>query len=278
MRYGDRGPAVAALQRALISRGHSVGAAGADGILGPATWRALEAVAGGPLDRAEPVPPHLLTSVHYEMPPAEPGYYRRRGDLLQHDRRRRAVDLVVLHESVTWTVADCVKVLNRRGLSVHYIVDVDGAVTQHAPETRACRHAGSPYNHRAIAVEVINRYYGEHARDGQLVIDAVWAHKGRYIMPPRDQLEATHELVVEVRARHDLPAIYPSGDGPFSWGRADVGAATVSAHHRWHHADALVPEHYCQLRDLGLGPHTAYDLTLEAASSGRRRTALPTLA
>ena len=42
-RFGDTGPDVTALQKALIVRGHPLPKGGADGVLGAETWRALEA-------------------------------------------------------------------------------------------------------------------------------------------------------------------------------------------------------------------------------------------
>jgi len=239
-----------------------------DGILGPQTWGAIERAAGLPLSRLEPVPDTVLARV------LGGGWYEERGDDLAHDERRVLVTQVVLHESVTWTREACVTVLQRRGLSVHYIVDTDGSVTQHAPEHRACRHAGRPYNGRSVAVEYVNRYYGAHARPGQQVIQAVWAHDQRYIVPPQVQLEAGHLLTLRVLARHPIPPL--SDAGIFVWGRSPEDCDNgVVAHHRWHHADGLFPEHYTTCRRLGLGPSEAYAATLASASSGQRRTILP---
>src|SRR5690606_40936286 len=45
-------------------------------------------------------------------------------------KRARAVELVI-HETVTRSVASTIAVLKKRGLSVHLVMDADGALTQH---------------------------------------------------------------------------------------------------------------------------------------------------
>lgn len=188
---------------------------------------------------------------------------------------------IVIHESVTRGRDTTLSVLANRGLSVHLTVDLDGTVEQHAPLDRQCAHAGSPHNKRSVAVEVINRYYGDKAIEGERVIDAVWVHKGRYIMPPAVQLEAVWQTVVHVIAScPTIPRTFPGVVlGAFVWGRYPWLRKTptkrppgIAAHHRWDHADGLVPEHYCVLRDLGHSPAAAYQHTLDAAQSGKRST------
>lgn len=291
MKYGDRGPVVAALQRALISRGHSVGAAGADGILGPATWRALEAVAGRPLDRAEPVPPALLTSVHNEMPP-EPGWHETRGEELPSQARRGRPSMIVGHESVTDSTERTVEVLRARGLGVQYIIAPDAAVTQHVSEERACYHAGIPrINDAAVAIEIVNLYYGHRARPGDDTLRGVWVDIARqedgtirnpdkvYIIPPLVQLEAAYGLARRIVDRQpgivDGAALFPCKES-FFWGRLKAGqTAGLSAHHRWGNADFLFPEHYIQCRWRSLDPAAAYLATIASAASGKRHTKLP---
>lgn len=45
-------------------------------------------------------------------------------------KRARAVELVI-HETVTRSVDSTIAVLKKRGLSVHLVMDADGALTQH---------------------------------------------------------------------------------------------------------------------------------------------------
>lgn len=198
--------------------------------------------------------------------------------LSSYPRRGATVDQIVLHESVTSSRASTLAVLKRRGLGVHLIVDRDGTVTQHAPLGEQCAHAGR-LNRRSIAVEVVNRYYGRHADDTDRVIDAVWAHRGRYIVPPLVQCEAVWGVVEDLLGSHaTIPSAFPGvTDAGFTWGRLPLMQrvrvpAGILAHHRTDHADGLFLEHYCWQRAHDRSPALAWKRTLEAASSGLRVT------
>jgi len=202
------------------------------------------------------------------------------GEPLQSWSRNDAtVDQVVIHESVTSSRANTVRVLEARGLSVHYIVDRVGSVTQHAPLADQCAHAGGKHNRRSVAVEVVNRYYGSQGAEGEPDIAAVWAHRGWYILPTIQQCEAVWLLLVDVHERiATIPLTFPGViKGSFTWGRLPLLQRLrvppgIMAHHRTGHADGLFPEHYCVLRALDFSSLAAYRLTVEAASSGRRST------
>lgn len=209
--------------------------------------------------------------------------------LTHFSRGLTRVDEIVIHESVTRTRAATVGVLRHKGLGVHLIVDRDGSVTQHAPLSSACAHAegfGRPslHNERSVAVEVVNRYYGAKVLDGEDTIPAVWAHRGVYILPAAVQLEALWSVLRVLEAELVLPLAFPGwrrdwlGRRRFVWGRLKRHEIPgVMAHHRWHHADGLFPEHYCLVRSLGWSPAEAYQLTITAASSGLRKTVVPVL-
>lgn len=199
--------------------------------------------------------------------------------LPSYSRRGATVDQIVIHESVTSSRASTLAVLRRRGLGVHYVVERDGTVTQHAPVEEQCAHAGR-LNRRSIAVEVVNRYYGQHADPADYVIDAVWAHRGRYIVPQLAQCEAVWELVEDLLGRCPaIPSSFPGvGDAGFRWGRLPWLTRTwrvppgIVAHHRTEHADGLFVEHYCWQRAHDRSPALSWRRTLEAASSGLRVT------
>lgn len=203
---------------------------------------------------------------------------------LKHwSRGKTTVTELVIHEPAVRGRAATLKTLAAKGLSVHFTIERDGSVEQHAPLDRQCAHAGSPHNRRSVGLEVINRYYGASAVEGELVIDAVWAHRKKYIVPTPEQLEATWGVVVEVLAAcPDLPRSFPGAAGDtFRWGRYPWLAKEparrpggIVAHHRWDHADGLFPEHYCLMRSLGHSPSMAYQLTLDAARSGKRSTSI----
>lgn len=64
------------------------------------------------------------------------------------------VDLVVVHYDVAWTSRNCFKVLHDiRGLSCHFLLDVDGTIYQTLDLTLRARHAGG-VNDRSIGIEI----------------------------------------------------------------------------------------------------------------------------
>lgn len=204
--------------------------------------------------------------------------------LAHYSRGTTRVDEVVIHESVTRTRQATVAVLKARKLGVHLIIDRDGSVTQHAPFTAACAHAEgfnvpSLHNERSIAVEIVNRYYGGKAIEGEDTIPAMWAHKGSYILPTPVQLESLWSVLCALEQRLVMPLTIPGwqrdwlGRRRFVWGRIKRHEIPgVMAHARWDHSDGLFPEHYALMRSLGWSSAEAYQLTINAASSGSRKT------
>ena len=53
----------------------------------------------------------------------------------------------------------CARVLNNRGLSVHFLIDNDGTIYQICDINHMCFHAGSKVNKTSIGVEIANAYY-----------------------------------------------------------------------------------------------------------------------
>ena len=204
-----------------------------------------------------------------------------KGAALRHGKRRRALDQIVLHESVTSSGRATVRVLKKRRLSVHFMVDRDGSITQHAPVSRATYHAGSGHNSRSVGLEMVSPYYGSRAKKGDEVIRARWAHKKKYILPGAEQAEASFRVIRWLCCIHDIPFTFScvdEGDMRFRWGRDKDRASRpgILAHHRFHHADGLFFEHYAAARHIsGLDPVSAYEATKSAASSGKRVTKLP---
>jgi hypothetical protein len=203
-------------------------------------------------------------------------------------RGKTKLDEIVLHESVSPTREKCISDLLGKKLSVHFSVDRDGSVHQHLDPKYAGAHAEgfnkpSLHNERSIAIEVINPYYGSRATLEHEVIKAVWAHKGKYILPTPEQLNATWDLVESQCAQNAVPCIFPgmtlSGQvATFKWGRLIKHEIPgVMAHARWAHADALFVEHYCAMRSLGWMAEFAYQLTVDSGASGKRKTDIPLL-
>ncbi len=90
---------------------------------------------------------------------------------------------VVVHETVTTSVASTVDVLQHRGLSVHLILGPDGVFTQHGDlASEVLWHAGPVHNGPSFGVEVVNPDYPKLLKKGlpwSRTIKAPWAHEGQ---------------------------------------------------------------------------------------------------
>ena len=161
---------------------------------------------------------------------ADPGtYYDYSG------KEDRDVKMFVNHWDVCLSSESCAKVLNRRGISVHFLIDNDGTIYQMLDTQHGAWHAGS-VNSCAIGVEIANAYYPKYqswyAKNGfgerSLVEDAE-CH-GKKLKPFLDfypvQIEALKALWLAIHERYDIPLVAPeSGNDEFMTSRkyeADV--------------------------------------------------------
>ena len=71
----------------------------------------------------------------------------------------RKPTMFINHWDVCLNSHSCGKVLNRRGLSIHYTIDNDGTIRQHLDTQHAAWHAGRKCNLKSIGVEISNAYY-----------------------------------------------------------------------------------------------------------------------
>lgn len=201
------------------------------------------------------------------------------------DRTGQPVTEVVVHESVTRSAAQTVAVLRRRGLGVHLIIAPDGRVTQHGDlAIDRLAHAGG-HNGPSVGIDVVTPYYGDQLRKGlpwSSVIDAPWAHRGRYVVPTPDQAEATAQVVAWLSSP-------PSGLSiPRAWiglagsrlalGRipgGDQRRPGIWAHTYFHHADGAWLVLYAWLRlEAGLAAPEAFDEAVRRATGARRHVEL----
>lgn len=72
---------------------------------------------------------------------------------------KRKINSFVNHWDVCLSSKSCAKVLNNRGLSVHFLIDNDGTIYQLCDINHMCYHAGSKVNKTSIGVEIANAYY-----------------------------------------------------------------------------------------------------------------------
>jgi len=197
-------------------------------------------------------------------------------------KRTRATELVI-HETVTRSVASTIAVLQKRGLSVHLVMGPDGELTQHGDlATEVLWHAGKVHNRPSFGVEVVNPYYPRNLKPGlpwSRVIDAPWAHEGHYVLPTAAQAEAVCSLI---RWTTSLSA--PGIEVPRTWVGLNKGAmrlgpvaaatkpvAGVLAHQYFGHADGAWLVLYAWMRlEAGLAPEVAFDEAVRRATGARR--------
>jgi len=200
------------------------------------------------------------------------------------------VIMAMIHESVTTSTAATEAILRRRKvngasnqLGVHLALDPAGPVHQHNDcGTDRLIHAAG-HNGQSVGIEIVTPYYPDHLRPGMpwtRVIDARWAHKGRYVVPTRAQIEA---LVAVLRCLFEASAqgllsiaeAWPGlADGFLSMSRHDGLrlAPGVQAHTYSHHADGAFPVLYACLRlQFGLDSAEAYTTAIAKASKPRWR-------
>lgn len=73
---------------------------------------------------------------------------------------KRNISMFVNHWDVCLDAQTCARVLNKRGISVHFCIDNDGTIYQMVDMNHAAWHAGSSKgNHASVGVEISNAYY-----------------------------------------------------------------------------------------------------------------------
>ncbi len=85
--------------------------------------------------------------------------------------KKRNIKFFVNHWDVCLSSESCVKVLNKRNISVHFCIDNDGTIYQLMDMNDGAWHAGgSKWNHSSVGVEIANAYYPKYqnwyARNG----------------------------------------------------------------------------------------------------------------
>jgi len=74
--------------------------------------------------------------------------------------KKRKINMFINHWDVCLDSTTCVKVLNKRNISVHFCIDNDGTIYQLLDMNHAAWHGSSrKVNHRSIGIEIANAYY-----------------------------------------------------------------------------------------------------------------------
>jgi len=170
----------------------------ADGLCGPMTFRRLwterqEIV--GDFCHDEPPRPSRYIVYNGDFYPikwdkfvlwsSDGGLESKRGNYYDYSARpKRNIRYFVNHWDVCLNSTSCQNVLDKRGISVHFLIDNDGTIYQTMDMQHAAWHAGSSRSNRAsVGVEISNAYYPKYqdwyvnAGYGERpIIDDAWVH------------------------------------------------------------------------------------------------------
>lgn len=140
-----------------------------------------------------------------------------------HHRREvgepRDIRMFVNHWDVCLTSKICHKVLSKRGISVHFLIDWDGTIYQTMDMQHVAWHAGGRnWNNWSVGVEICNPYYEQYQEwyekrgvSRPIVEDAechgtpLERHLGFFAV----QLEALRALSMAVHAAAGVPLVTP---------------------------------------------------------------------
>ena len=140
----------------------------------------------------------------------------------------------VNHWDVCLSAESCVKVLNKRGVSVHFCIDNDGTIYQILDTQHGAWHAGNVHgNKKGIGVEISNAYYlkyqdwyVKHGFGERPIQESARVH-GRTLDPFLDfypvQIQALKALWKAVHIGLDIPLVYPHNTA----GQIDLGLCTT---------------------------------------------------
>tara|TARA_R110000787_G_scaffold161496_1_gene274918 strand:- start:1021 stop:1794 length:774 start_codon:yes stop_codon:yes gene_type:complete len=132
----------------------------------------------------------------------------------------RKPTMFVNHWDVCLSSESCVKVLNRRGISVHFCIDNDGTIYQILDTQHGAWHAGDLRgNKQGVGVEISNAYstkyqdwYVRHGFGERPIQEHGWVH-GQTLDPFLDfypvQIKALQALWSAIHNGLDIPLEYP---------------------------------------------------------------------
>jgi len=142
-------------------------------------------------------------------------------------KKDRSPTMFVNHWDVCLSSESCSKVLNKRGISVHFLIDNDGTIFQTLDTQHGAWHAGvGKINHKSIGVEISNAYYTKYQswyeKNGfqpRPIVDDAWVngnklreHLGFYDI----QIQALQALWKACAEAYDIPLqSITSGDNNF---------------------------------------------------------------
>lgn len=168
-----------------------------DGLCGPMTFRRLWTEREAEIDKFKPTECEYSNYIVYngEFYPIEwdktvlwsekGGKSAKPGNYYDYSARPpRKIRFFVNHWDVCLSSNSCQKVLDKRGISVHFLIDNDGTIYQTLDLQHAAFHAGSSRANRpSVGVEISNAYYPKYQewyiKNGfgeRPIVENAWVH------------------------------------------------------------------------------------------------------
>tara|TARA_R110000787_G_scaffold51408_2_gene121844 strand:+ start:6239 stop:7171 length:933 start_codon:yes stop_codon:yes gene_type:complete len=205
-----------------------------DGLCGPMTFRRLWTERQTNVADHKPIDPGYSNHIIYngEFHPIEwdkfilwsdqDGLETRKGNYYDYSGRpKRKIRYFVNHWDVCLSSKSTQSILDRRGISVHFLIDNDGTIYQTLDLQHAAWHAGSSRTNRpSVGVEITNAYYPKYqewyVKNGfgeRPIIDDAWVH-GEKLDPflgfyPK-QIEAAKALWKAINGATGIPFETPT--------------------------------------------------------------------
>lgn len=202
---------------------------GGDGLCGPMTFRRLWTERQAEISEHKPIDCQYSNHIVYngEFYPIEwdkfvlwsekSGLEARPGQYYNYSGRpKRKIRYFVNHWDVCLSSKSCQSVLDRRGISVHFLIDNDGTIYQTLDMQHAAWHAGSARTNRpSVGVEISNAYYPKYQdwyiKNGygpRPFVEGAWVH-GSKLEPflgfyPK-QIEALKALWAAIHKATGIP-------------------------------------------------------------------------
>jgi|MDSW01.2.fsa_nt_gb hypothetical protein len=206
----------------------------ADGLCGPMTFRRLWTERQSEIDSFKPSNCHYSNYIVYngDFYPIEwdkfvlwsekGGIEAKRGHFYDYSGRpKRKLRYFVNHWDVCLSSHSCQNILDKRGISVHFLIDNDGTIYQTLDIQHAAWHAGSARTNRpSIGVEISNAYYPKYQdwyiKNGfgpRPIIEDAWVHGtklNQFTGFYPEQIEALKSLWKAIKAATDIPYKTPT--------------------------------------------------------------------
>lgn len=167
------------------------------------------------------------------IPGKNEGLWFAPGDKHTRKRRMPPTNVVLHHTAGEGGAHQVYNTLKARGLSVHFVIDSDGRITQMADPGTTVTFHGSLMNETSVGIEIVNRGVPP-AITGHL--REVYRYTFRGV--PRNflgfyprQIQATWELLLVLHQMFDIPLVWPEDQNVMTPEAAQAYHGILGHHH-----------------------------------------------